>query len=178
MWQISWMLGWLPEWFWQAALGFAVVVLIAAKFLKLVPLINTYRIPLNIGGIVLAVVSIWFLGGAANEEKWQRRVAELEEKVRVAEEQSRNANKEVEEKIVYRDKVIKEKGREVVRYIDRWNTREVLKEVQGPERVRIEEVIKYIETCPVPPELLQDHNRAITDLKAASQVKRESEDKK
>lgn len=178
MWQIAWMLGWLPDWFWQATLGLAVAVIIAAKFLRFVPLVSSYRIPLNIGGIVLAIVSVWFLGGAANEEKWQRRVKELEEKIRVAEEQSRQANTEIQEKIVYKDRVIKEKGQEVIKYVDRWNTKEVLKEVEGPERVRLEKVIQYIENCPVPTELLQDHNRAIVDLKAASQAKKAQEDKK
>jgi hypothetical protein len=32
--------------------------------------------------------------------------------------------------------------------------------VEGPERVRVEEVIKYIENCPVPKEMLDIHNKA------------------
>ena len=36
----------------------------------------------------------------------------------------------------------------------------VLKEIPGPERIRVEEVIKYVERCPVPAELLDAHNRA------------------
>lgn len=178
MWQISWMLGWLPDWIWQAVLGLGITALLAAKFLRNFPFVSNYRIPLNIAGLLLSVISIWFLGGAANEEKWQRRVKELEEKIRVAEEQSRQANTEIQEKIVYKDKVIREKGQDIVRYVDKYTTKEILKEVEGPERVRVEQVIKYIENCPVPTDIVDMHNRAIVDLKAASQSKKTTEDKK
>ena len=62
--------------------------------------------------------------------------------------------------VVYKDKIIKEKGDEIVKYVDKIVTKEVLKEVQGPERVKIEEVIKYVENCPVPQEIIDIHNQA------------------
>lgn len=179
MWQISWMLGWLPDWFWQATLGLGIAMIIAARFMRFIPFVSSYRIPLNIGGIAVTIASVWFLGGAANEEKWQRRVKELEEKIKVAEAQSKEANVQIQEKVVYKDKVIKEKGQEVVKYVDKFVDREVLKTIEGPERVRVEEVIKYVENCPVPTDLVQVHNRAIEELgKARKDKAKPTEEKK
>ena len=49
--------------------------------------------------------------------------------------------------------------------------KEVIKEVEGPERIRREEVIKYIEQCPVPKEIIDLHNAA-TELNKATEGKR------
>jgi len=69
-------------------------------------------------------------------------------------------NVKIEEKIVERTQVVKEKGDTIVKYIDRYKDREVLKEVPGPERVRVEEVIKFVENCPIPKEMVDIHNQA------------------
>ena len=77
-----------------------------------------------------------------------------------AEEQAKQTNENIKTEVVEKTKVIKEKGDTIVKYIDRYKDREVLKEVPGPERVRVEEIIKYVETCPVPKEFIDAHNDA------------------
>jgi hypothetical protein len=109
MWQIMWMLSFIPDWFWILLLCSGFVAIIAARFLKL------YAIPLKIGGAIAIVASIWFLGGAANEAKWQAKVAEMEEKVKEAEAKSGEANTKIETKIVEKTKVVKEKGEEIIK---------------------------------------------------------------
>jgi hypothetical protein len=110
-------------------------------------------------------------GGIVNEAKWEARVKELEDKVKIAEEQSKEKNVEIQEKVVTQTKVIKEKGKDIIKYIDRLVDREVIKEVEGPERVRREEVIKYVENCPVPKDIIDVHNAAAT-LNKAAEVKK------
>ena len=161
MWQIMWMFSLIPDWFWTLLLCSGAVALVASKFLTL------YGIPLKIGGVIAIVVSVWFLGGIANEAKWQAKVAEMEAKVKEAEAKSEQANTKIETQIVEKTRVVKEKGDDIIKYIDRYNDREVLKEIQGPERVRIEEVIKYVERCPVPKEIIDAHNAAALMNKAA-----------
>jgi hypothetical protein len=67
--------------------------------------------------------------------------------------------------------VIRERGRDIIKYVDRWNTKEIVKEVEGPERIRREEVIKYIENCPVPKEMINIHNQA-AELNKAAETKK------
>ena len=97
-------------------------------------------------------------GGVATEAKWQAKVAELEAKLKVAEEQSNNKNIEIQEKVVEKTKVIREKGKDIIQYVDR-------------EVVKKEEIIKYIEQCPVPKEIIDLHNQA-TELNKAAEGKK------
>jgi len=154
MWQITWMLSLLPDWFWHVVTITGAIALIASWFLKRIPFISQYNIPLKIIGFVVLLLGIWMEGGVANEAKWQAKVAELEAKLKVAEEQANNKNVEIQERVVEKTKIIKEKGKDIVTYIDR-------------EVVKKEEIVKYIEQCPVPKEIIDLHNTATEMNKAA-----------
>jgi hypothetical protein len=172
MWQITWALSLLPDWFWTALLITGIVAVVASVILGVVPFIKQYKMPIQVGGIISIIVSVWFLGAASNEEKWQVRIRELEDKVKLAEEKSKETNTEIQEKVVKQKEYIKGKTEYITKYIDKLETKEVIKEVQGPERVRVEEVIKYIENCPVPKELINIHDAAATLTKAAGDSKK------
>jgi len=149
MWQITWMLSVLPNWFWTLLFFSGVVALGASTFIKL------YAVPLKIGGFAAVAISIWFLGAASNEEKWQARVRELEAKVAAAEVKSNQANTVIEEKVITKTKVVKEKGEQIIQYINR-------------DVVKSEEVIKYVERCPaIPKEIIDAHNAAAMMNQAA-----------
>jgi hypothetical protein len=80
---------------------------------------------------------------------WQLKVKEMEAKVAQAEAEAAIMNVEIIEKVVYKDRVIKEKGDEIIKYIDR-------------EIVTKEEIVKYVENCPIPQEIIDAHNQAAT----------------
>jgi hypothetical protein len=142
MWQITWMLGLLPDWFWTLLLVSSIVAIGLSKFMA------AYKLPLRWGGLAGLILSIWCLGAASNEEKWQERVKELEAKLLAAENKSHEENVKIEEKVVTKTKVIKEKGEDIIKYIDR----EVLKN---------NEIIKYVEICPLPKDIIEIHNSAV-----------------
>lgn len=159
-----WLLNLLPDGFFIALALLGVLVLAATFLLRYIPLpfLYVYKTPIQLGSIALIIFSTFMAGVMYNEGSWQAKIKEMEEKVKIAEEQSKQKNVQIEEKVVYKDRVIKEKGQEIIKYVDRYKDREVLKEIPGPERVRVEEVIKYVESCPVPKELLDIHNQAAT----------------
>jgi low affinity Fe/Cu permease len=171
MWQITWILGLLPDWFWTVVLIAGVLGILASWVLKFVPFVSTYRLPIQVGSILALLVGVYFQGVIANEEKWKNEIAALQEKVNEAAVKSNETNVVVQEKIVEKTKIVKEKGQEIIKYIDKWNTKEIIKEVEGPERIRREEVIKYIENCPVPKEMIDIHNQA-TELNKAAEGKK------
>lgn len=162
MWQITWMLSLLPDWFWWSVLIMGVAAL-AMSWVR-----TPYKIPLKIGGIVAIVVGTFMVGMAANEAKWQARVKELEEKLLVAESASKQVNEVIVEKVVTQTRVVKEKGQDIVKYIDRWNTKEVI--VEGPERIKREEVVKFVEICPLPAAVIEAHDAAATMNKATQRT--------
>jgi hypothetical protein len=120
----------------------------------------------------LLTAGIYFKGGYTTEMMWRDRVKELETKVAAAEVESKKENVVVQEKIVKQKEYIKGKTEYITKYIDKLETKEIIKEVQGPERVRVEEVIKYIENCPVPKELIDIHDAAAKLNKAAGEPKK------
>lgn len=103
---------------------------------------------------------LYLEGGLADNKEWQLKVKEVEAKVAKAEAEAANANTQLQAALTNKTDVIKQKGDTIIKYVDRYRDREVLKTVEGPERVRVEEVIKYVETCPVPKELIDIHNQA------------------
>lgn len=162
-----WIISFMPEWAIHLLFAIGIITTIAGFVLGMIPIIKRYIIPVRIIGVILLVFGIYLEGGLADNKEWQLRVKEMEAKMAQLEVAAAQQNIQIQEKVVEKTKVIKEKGQDIIRYVDRWNTKEVIKEVEGPERIRREEVIRYIESCPVPKELIDLHNQATEINKAA-----------
>ena len=163
-----WILSILPDAAIHIIFGLGILGTIAGFVLGFIPFVKTYQFAIQICSIVVLVFGVYLEGGLAENKEWELKVKEMEAKVAQAEAQSANKNTEIQEKVVEKTNVIREKGRDIIKYVDRWNTKEVIKEVEGPERIRREEVIKYIENCPVPKEMINIHNQATELNKAAT----------
>ena len=147
MWQITWMLGLLPDWFWTLVLIAGILGIIAAFFLKFVPVIKQYSTPIKIASVIMLLVSVYFQGVIANEEKWQARIKELEAKLAIAEQESKKVNTVIVEKIVKQKEFIKGRTEVVTKFVDR-------------EVVKDREVVRFVEFCPLPPAIIEVHNAA------------------
>jgi hypothetical protein len=91
-------------------------------FLGWVPFVNRYKTPLQIIGIVLLTVGVYWKGGYSTEMEWRARVAEAEKKVAIAEAKAKQANTKVQEKIVTKIVKIQEKAAAVSENIRRNKT--------------------------------------------------------
>lgn len=167
---MTWLLSLFPWWFAHLLVTVGFLAIVASMLLKRVPAIAMYNTVLRYGGIVLFVVGIYMAGIAANEAKWQERIQEMEEAVKKAEEQARQQNIVVQEKVVEKTKVVKEKGDAVIQYVDRvvkGDTQIIEKNLTEEEkaafRKKIEELEKMQKECPVVPKLVvESHNEAAT----------------
>jgi flagellar biosynthesis component FlhA len=173
--QIYWMLNLIPDAV-LSGLYWAIIIagitgVLAGWLGKWIPFYGNYVKILQPVGIILLVLGVWLRGGYDTEMAWRDKVAKLEEQVKVAEQKSQETNTVVQEKIVEKTKIVRERGQDIIKYVDKWNTKEIVKEVQGPERIRREEVIKYIENCPVPKEMIDLHNQAV-DVNQAAEGKK------
>jgi hypothetical protein len=108
MWQIQWMLQLIPDsiFVWITYLLFAVGVIayIASKLVGWLPVIGRYRLAFELGGIVAAIVAAYFYGGIGYREM----IADLKQRVAVAEQRSAEANTALEKKTQEHLKAIKE----------------------------------------------------------------------
>jgi hypothetical protein len=156
--QVAWMIGLVPDavlsglyWLIIAA---GVTGVLAGWLGKWIPFYGNYVKILQPVGIVLLVLGVWLRGGYDTEMAWRAKVAEAEARVAAAEQKSQETNTVIEQKIVEKTKVIKGKTEYITQYLDR-------------EVVKKEEIIKYIEQCPVPKEIIDIHNQAVDMNKAA-----------
>jgi hypothetical protein len=156
--QIGWMLSLIPDavlnWAYWAIIIAGLTGVLASWLGKWIPFYGNYVKVLQPVGIVLLVLGVWLRGGYDTEMAWRDKVAKLEEQVKIAEQKSQETNTVIEEKVVEKTKVIKGKTEYITKYIDR-------------EVVKNQEIIKYIEQCPVPKEIIDIHNQAADINKAA-----------
>lgn len=156
------LLEFIPDLVWVLLFFVGVTMMIAGQFLRGVPVVMQYRLPIMFAGFFVLMVSTWAMGAIANESKWQARLKEVEEQVKEQEAKATELNQQLEREVAEKKELAEKKNKVIVNEIVKWQTKEVLKEVkvEGPERVRVEEVIKYIENCPIPKEMLDIHNKA------------------
>lgn len=115
--------------------------------LKWLPGASKYATIIQVVSVIILTAGVYFKGGYSTEMQWRARVAELEDKLNKAEQQSKEVNVKIETKVITKTKIIKERGENIVKYIDR-------------------EVVKYDVkfapggVCEIPQEFIKAHNDA------------------
>ena len=132
-----WILQFLPNWIFYLLLLTGVAAFLVTHFVKVLP--NAQLIKL--ASVATVIVSIYMIGAISNNDAWVAKIKDLEVKVAEAEAKSATANTDIVEKIVTKTQVIKQRGQDIVRYVDR-------------------EVVKYDTTCVIPKEFVVIHNKA------------------
>ena len=146
-----WILHFLPDalilWFCNILLFAGVVLVVAGLFAHRIPLIWQYQLPFKVLGIALLVLGVYFRGGYAVEEQWRERVAEVEAKLKVAEEKSAATNQKIDTAAREKIKIIRGQTQIVRQYIDREVVRYDTKFLPGGQ-------------CEIPQEFIQAHNKS------------------
>lgn len=83
-------------------------------------------------------------GAIYDNDAWEARVKEMESKVAVAEVQSKEENIKIVEKVVTKTKIIKSRGEDIVKYVDREVVKYDTKFAPGGECEIPKEFIKAI----------------------------------
>jgi hypothetical protein len=146
-----WILHFLPDalilWICNIVLLAGIALTVTAFFIKRIPIINQYRIPAQVLGIALLVMGVYWRGGYAIEQEWRERVAEVEARVAAAETASKEENTKIVTKVVTKTQIIRTRGADIVKYVDR-------------EIVRYDEKFAKGGVCEIPQEFIKAHNSA------------------
>jgi 4-hydroxyphenylpyruvate dioxygenase-like putative hemolysin len=132
-----WILQFLPSWIFYLLLFAGVIGFLVAHFIKIIPQPELVQV----ASAAAVIFSCYMIGAIANNDAWLARVRELEAKVAQAEAQSAELNTQLAEKAAVKTQVIKQRGQDIVKYVDR-------------------EVVKYDTICVIPTEFITAHNRA------------------
>ena len=141
-----WIFNFFPDSFFHAFGIIGILAILASMFLKRIPFVDTYYIPIRIVGFVVLGFGIFFEGAIHNNKEWIARVKEMEAKVAAAEVESKKETIKIVQKIVVKKQIVKERGEDVIKYVDR-------------------EITKYDNTCPIPKEFVKALNDAAKDVK-------------
>lgn len=136
-----WILDFAPNWIFHLIVAVGVVGLFASLFLRFIPIVSTYRLPIQVASIIILVCGIYMEGGISNQEKWELRVKEMEAKVAAAEVESVKENVKIIEKTRTKIELVRTRGDDIVKYVDR-------------------EIVKYDNQCVIPKEFVKALNDA------------------
>jgi hypothetical protein len=132
-----WILQFLPNWIFYVLLFAGVAAFVVTKFIKLLPQAQL----IQAGSVVAILFSIYMIGAISNNDAWLARVKNLEVKVAEAEAKSATTNTDIVEKTIVKTQIVKERGQDIIKYVDR-------------------EVVKFDANCVIPKEFVATHNRA------------------
>jgi hypothetical protein len=146
-----WILQLLPDavilWFCNILLLVGIVLTVAGFFVHRLPFLYQYQLPFRVIGIALLTLGVYFRGGYAVEAEWRERVVQLEAQLKTAQEQGEKVNTVIQQRVVTKTQVIREKADTLVQFVDR-------------EVFRDRDVVREVNNCPVPQEAIDVHNEA------------------
>lgn len=191
-----WVLQWLPdsllEFIIFSILGIGAVATIVSLFLinpllRFMPgLAGSYRL-IQLGSVLVFLLGVYLWGGYSTEMIWRERVKELQAEIAVAEERAAEKNVEIQKEIVYKDRVVVEKGKTQIEYVEKIvkgpeSVKEITKDMSAEERAKFEAKVKELEdsikNCPVPQIVIEEHNKAVRMMKEAPKAPGKEEAKK
>jgi hypothetical protein len=147
-----WIISILPDWVFHAMLFAGILGTVVGFAMSMIPAVKTYALAIRIFSLLLLSFSLFLEGGLADYAAWELKVKEVEAKLAEAEVKSAKENVKIVEKVVTKTQVIKTRGNDIVKYVDR-------------------EIVKYDEKfakggiCEIPQEFIKAHNDAAEVVK-------------
>ena len=136
-----WYLQFVPHWIFYGILGIGIFGIIFSRFVPFY-----YKTAAQAVSYLAFAFGLFMTGAVKGSESLLAEMKALQEKVTVVEEQSVKETVKIETKYINKTQVIRERGEDVLKYVDR-------------------EVVKYDSTCIIPKELIEAHNKAAEKLK-------------
>lgn len=146
-----WIIDLIPTWIPYAGLFLGTLTILVTSILANA-LPAAYSILIRLVALLLCVFGVWYHGYSITQEAWEDRVEQVQLELEKMRAESQTENIKLVEKIVTKTKVVKERGDEIVKYVDREVIKYDVKFAPGGE-------------CEIPKEFVKAHNDAIGVVK-------------
>lgn len=148
MWYLQFMYSLIPD-SWIELATYAIVAIgvtlyILSKLVSWIPFIKTYKLPLELVGVILYGIGAFYAGGYGVERLWRERVAAMEEKVKELEGRQAEVVTKIETKVVTKIKTVTQ-VKEVIK-----------KEIEYREK-------EINANCDVSPAAIEMFNKSVTN---------------
>jgi hypothetical protein len=114
-----WILSWIPDWIFYIIFAIGIVGFTASLIMRFIPVVYMYKPFIQIFSITLIAIGTYMSGAISNEEEWKNKVKILEIKIAESEAKSQQINAQIIEKVITKTQIVREKGKDIVQYIDR-----------------------------------------------------------
>lgn len=138
-----------------ALVAIGITFYVLSKLIAWIPFIKSYKIPLELVGVILYGVGAFYAGGYGVERMWRERVEQVQAKVKELEGRQAEVVKVIETKVITKIKKV-----------------EVVKEVIKTEIIEKEKLINA--NCDVSPDAIEMFNKSVTNpdsIKSAGEEK-------
>ena len=98
----------LPNWIFHAIVLIGLAGIILGQFFSWLPFVGKYLIPFRILSVVILAFGLFMEGANYNNSVWEARAKDLEEKVKISEEKSKEVNTVIKTKVVEKIKKVKD----------------------------------------------------------------------
>lgn len=127
-----------------AILATGILFYILSKLIVWIPFIKSYKLPIELVGVILYGIGAFYAGGYGVERMWRERVEQVQAKVKELEGRQAEVVKVIETKVVTKIKTV-----------------EVVKEVIKQEIIEKEKLINA--NCDVSPDAIEMFNKSVTN---------------
>ena len=143
-----WIFTVLPDWAFHALFFVGLIASIVGFALGMIPIIKKYAIPIKVVGGFLLVLGIFLEGGLNDYKEWEFKANELKATISKMETEMAKNDTKVVEKVVVQKQVVREKGKDVIRYVDR-------------EVVKYDDKFAKGQQCELPQEFYKAYNDSL-----------------
>lgn len=131
------LLQFLPNWVFSLIFFLGIVLYLVTKTVNFLPQAKLVQY-ISIG---LIFFGTYMTGAISNNNSWLKRVKELELQISKLELKSQEVTTQIVTKVLTKKQIIREKGDEIIKYVDR-------------------EIVKYDDSCKIPSEVVEALNKA------------------
>lgn len=119
-----WFLSFIPDswlkWFIHGVVALGLLLTFGGSIISFIPFIKSYGRLTRGLGIILIVAGIFFEGGYATEMMWRAKVRAMEEKIKIAEEKSAEANKNLSLALSNQKDIINSTNKKIIDDLNKW----------------------------------------------------------
>ena len=99
-----WLLSFIPEnlllFFIHGITAFGIILYLLSRFSNKIPFISKYSIPMGFFGFILFFTGVFFEGAYQEQQTWQKKVQELQNELKIAQQVSAQDNTKIQTQVV------------------------------------------------------------------------------
>jgi uncharacterized membrane protein len=128
-----WFFTFAPDWVTHLIFAVGLIGILVGFLLNFIPFVKPYKLAIQVISLLIFTFGVYLQGGLADNKEWELKASQLKAQIAEMEANMAKADVQVVEKVVTKKQVIREKGQQVIKYVDREVVKYDTKFVQGGE---------------------------------------------